>query len=238
MQRLGFDAGDIPLVKKFLSDHPDLEVAGVFTHLTHGEDAREANGPTSQQLKKFNELIQGFPGVRHAHKSATLSVLKDAKIKDGIGARPGISIYGLPHFEGEVGEGLRPVLNWKTAIVALHDVEKGGTVSYSSTWKASRPSRIAALPVGYGDGYSRALSNQGQMLVRGQRVPVVGRVCMDYTMVDVTDLEKEGRIKIGEEVMVIGRQGNEEITAYELAEKIGTISYEVVTGISARVRRE
>ncbi len=237
MQRLGFDAADVGRLKAELKDKPWLKVEGVCTHLTHGEEADQEDGPTHSQLRLFQKLSEGFPGVRHAHKSASLSVLKESD-KGNIGARPGIGIYGLPYDGRQVGEGLRPILTWNTEIVNLHSVEQGQGVSYSSRWVAKRKSTIGVVPMGYGDGYMRSLSNKAFMLCRGMRVPVVGSVCMDYILLDLTDIEGQGKVQAGEHVVVIGRQGSEEISAVELAEAAGTIAYEIVTNISKRVARE
>jgi alanine racemase len=237
MQRLGFDASDLAQLKYELQSRPWLKIEGTCTHLTHGEEAGESGGRTQTQLKRFLELCKDFPGVRHAHKSASLASLGEKK-PQGIGARPGIGIYGLPHDGRLTGAGLKPVLTWKSELINVHTVEKGENASYSARWTAQRRSIVGVLPVGYGDGYMRALSNKGVMLCRGQRVPVVGSVCMDYTLVDLTDLAASGTPKAGEEVVLIGKQGADEIAAVELAELAGTISYEIVTAIGARVARE
>jgi alanine racemase len=127
------------------------------------------------------------------------------------------------------------VLSWKTAIVHLKTVPTGTQVSYGGTWTAGRPTRIATLPVGYADGYSRRFSNRAQVLVRGQRAPVVGRVCMDLCMLDVTDV---AGTMLGDEVVLLGRQGAEEVGAVEVAGWMDSIPYEVLCGIGARVPRE
>lgn len=238
MQRLGFDSEEIPRLKSELQARPWLKIEGVCTHLTHGEDALTPGQPTQKQLAKFLEMTAGFPGVRHAHKSASLAVLKADRPNDGIGARPGIGIYGLPHDGRTAGEGLRPVLTWTTEIVNVHTVEKGESVSYSARWTAPRKSVIGVVPMGYGDGYMRILSNKGVMLCRGKKVPVVGSVCMDYILLDLTDICAEGKVQPGEHVVVLGRQGSEEVSAADIAELAGTIAYEVVTNISRRVARE
>lgn len=234
MQRLGFDASDLAKLKSELAVKKWLTVEGLCTHLTHGQDALE-DGPTRIQLAKFAEMTAGFGGVKHAHKSASLAATQGSKAAD-IGARCGIGIYGLPHDGREAGEGLRPVLTWVTELTHVHTVEKGETASYSGRWTAPRRSRIGVVPLGYGDGYMRVLSNKGQMLCKGVKVPVVGSVCMDYTMVDLTDLKEE--VKAGEPIVVLGRQGTEEISAADIAETADTIAYEIVTQISARVARE
>lgn len=129
---------------------------------------------------------------------------------------------------------LKPVLTLTTNVVQVRRVAPGESVSYNRTFIASRPSRIAVLPIGYADGYSRALSNRGAVLIGGRRAPVVGRVCMDMTMVDVTDIPE---VKPGHEAVLIGRQGNMQITAADLAAWLSTIPYEVLCSIGPRVIR-
>jgi alanine racemase len=129
---------------------------------------------------------------------------------------------------------LKPVLGWKTKILQLKKVPAGTSISYGQTFITQRESLIATLPLGYADGYQRLLSNRSAVLVGAQRAPVVGRVCMDLTMIDVTDIRN---VKQGDEVVLLGRQGNAEISADEIAAWANTISYEILTSISARVPR-
>ncbi len=240
MNRLGFTAGEIPSLQQMLQQSPGLEVTGVCTHLSHGDEIDQPEGYSQTQLKRLHQWTKDFPGVRHAHKSSSLATLARSKIAktDEVGARPGIGLYGLAHDADKTGPGLRPILSWRTHLVRTHAVEKDEAVSYSARWVAPRRSRIGVVPVGYGDGYRRALSNKGEMLYRGQRVPVVGSVCMDYTLIDLTDVCRDEPAQVGEEVVLIGQQGLHEVSALELAEKAGTIVYEVVTGITQRVARE
>jgi alanine racemase len=141
-------------------------------------------------------------------------------------------LYPSPHVSRSLN--LRPVLSLKSRLTRLTRVAPGDSVSYGRTWRANRPSTIALVMCGYADGLPRLLSNRGSMLVRSHRVPIVGRVCMDMCMVDVTDVPDVAQ---GDEVVVIGRQGKAEITAEEVAELCGTISYEILCGIAARVPR-
>ena len=149
--------------------------------------------------------------------------------------RPGIILYGSypsPVFRNLIK--LKPVMTLKTRIGLLKRVPAGEKISYGGTYVTKKESLIATLPIGYADGYNRKLSNQGQVLIRGRRAPVVGRVCMDYIIADVTDIPE---VSLGDEVVLMGRQGREEITAEEIAEKIGTISYEVFCLVGKRVPR-
>jgi alanine racemase len=153
--------------------------------------------------------------------------------------RPGIAIYGLaPSSEilnPRVSE-LKPVLEWKSRITFLKEVPAGTGLSYGHIFHTQQPSLIATIPVGYGDGLSRSLSNNFEVLVRGRRCQQVGHITMDQSLVDVTALR--GQVELGDEVVLIGQQQQERVTADELAGKLGTINYEIVTGIAQRVTRE
>lgn len=240
MCRLGFDEADLARLRAWIGQHPQIHVAGGCTHFTHGDEPERMDGPSQQQLQKLRWMHEGFGGALHAHKSSSLAsyALLGLAKPAGIGARPGISVYGLPHEGALTGPGLRPVLNWATRLTHTHRIRKGETVSYGARWRAERDSIIGVLPVGYGDGLMRTLSGKLHMLFRGQRVPAVGSVCMDYTMVDLTEAIQEGAPQLGEEVVLIGRQGSREIGVLELAQAAGTIPYEVVAGIRSRVARE
>jgi alanine racemase len=149
--------------------------------------------------------------------------------------RPGIMLYGLyPAAWLRGTAALEPVLAWKTAVIHIKRVAAGTPISYGSTWRAPRESVIATLPMGYADGYSRRYSNRAQVLVRGRRANVVGRVCMDMSMADVTDIPD---VRVGDEVVLLGEQGEERISAEELADLAQTIHYEVICAVGARVPR-
>jgi alanine racemase len=149
--------------------------------------------------------------------------------------RPGLMLYGVYPSPSMVDQiSLKPVLVWKTRVLQVKSVPAGSSISYGQTFITERMSQIATLPIGYADGYPRLLSNRGEVLVQGKRAPVVGRVCMDLTMIDVTDI---GEIRQGDEVVLLGRQGDAEISADEMAAWSNTISYEILTSIGARVTR-
>jgi alanine racemase len=168
----------------------------------------------------------------HAANSAAIVRFPDAHFSL---VRPGIMLYGYHTLPDTVpAPDLRPVLSLRTTIAQLRTIPQGRTVSYNGTFVATRPTRIAILPVGYADGYSRQLSHRGSVLIQGRRAPIVGLVCMDMIMVDVTD---HAPVQVGETVTLIGQQGRESIWADEVAGWIGTISYEVLCGIGSRVPR-
>lgn len=147
--------------------------------------------------------------------------------------RPGIALYGYAP-NPDTASDLQPVLSWKTRVVSLREIPPGTTVGYDGTFTAERTTKLALLPVGYADGLSRALSNRGAVLIRGQRAPIAGRISMDHTSVDVTGIPGVER---GDEVVLIGRQGGQTITAADMAQQIGTIPYEVLCDVGARVPR-
>jgi alanine racemase len=151
-------------------------------------------------------------------------------------ARAGIALYGAyPDHDLYDKIDLQPVMSVKTGIVLLKKLLPGQSVSYGCTYTAHEEIKVALLPVGYADGLNRALSNRGEFLVRGRRVPVIGRVCMDWTMIDVTDIDN---VAVGDEVVILGSQDGATITVDELAATLGTISYEIFCSWSSRVRRE
>jgi len=213
-----------------------IEVQGLMTHFA---DADLQNKQfASFQMDRFEALLKALDArgivipVRHAANSAAVIDLRRALFTM---VRPGLMLYGYNPLEvGMHGAGLQPVLSLATRIAFLKNVPPGVPLSYGRTFVTQRDSIIATLPIGYADGYSRALSNRGEALVRGRRVPVAGRVCMDMCMIDVTDVPD---VRVGDAVVLIGSQGNERITADDIAAKTGTIAYEVLCGISSRVPR-
>jgi alanine racemase len=184
----------------------------------------------TETLKRHGHV----PAVRHAANSAALLRCPRAQLDL---VRPGIALFGVEPREG-MCKGLRSVMRVRSEIIALRDVPVGGSVGYGATWKAARPSRIATVPIGYADGLVRALSNKGNLLVRGKRAPIVGAVSMDMTMIDVTDVP--GAV-LGDECCALGPQkgplGEDAITADELARDLGTIPWEILTNVSRRVPR-
>jgi alanine racemase len=189
------------------------------------------------QLKDFREIVSyakrlGLNFTAHSANSSAILHMRDSHLNM---VRPGIMLYGLYPFHGARKEiDIKPVLSWKTKVVFLKNVPKGASISYSRTFVTKRPTVIATLPVGYADGYLIKFSNRADVLIRGKRCRVIGRVTMDMTMVDVT---KVPGVSIGDEAVLIGSQGREKIRAEELANIAGTINYEITCGISCRVPR-
>ncbi|HLN60416.1 MAG TPA: alanine racemase [Symbiobacteriaceae bacterium] len=236
MGRVGVRLHELAEFVRQLRAFPHLEVEGVFTHLA---TADEPENPFAQeQLAEFEEALHLLrdmginPPVIHAAASAATMLLPNSHYDL---VRAGIAMYGLPPDPALTWPAnLRPALTWRTKVGLVKEIRTGQTVSYGCTYRAERSERIASLPVGYADGFPRHLSNKGEVLIQGRRCPVVGRVCMDQTMVRLPD---DVTVSPGDEVVLIGRQGNEVITASDIAQTTGTINYEVVCGISKRVPR-
>ncbi|MBI3563881.1 MAG: alanine racemase, partial [Elusimicrobia bacterium] len=227
MGRIGAGPDAALGVVRHLAALKAVRVQGIYTHLACAEDDAAF---TAEQLKRFRRVVDALsreglrPPLVHAANSAG-AMRRPASRFDLV--RPGLAVYGLfPGFE--------PALTLKSKIVFLKTVPKGATVSYGATWRAKRPTRVATLPIGYGDGYSRALSNRASVLVGGRRCPVIGRVTMDQTMVDVSAVPEA---RVGVDAVLLGRQGGSAVSAGELARLCGTIPYETVTSLSSRVPR-
>jgi len=218
---------------------PEVELDGVLSHLANADV--QGAPQNAAQLELFRRAIATIeehghrPRWRHVTNSAALLGIPDAGAPLVNLVRPGLMLYGLaPASWLDSRAKLSPVLSWKTAITHLKQVPAGAAVSYGSTWVAPRESVVATLPVGYADGYTRLYSSRAQVLVRGKRAPIIGRVCMDMCMADVTDVPGA---ELGDEVVLLGAQGDEQVTAQELADLSGTITYEVLCGVGARVPR-
>jgi alanine racemase len=241
MHRQGIMPEELPLLLDLLAKYPTLRVSGVATHLARADEAEQPEW-TRRQLERFDDMIVMLtkagihPPLRHAANSAAALLWPETRLDM---VRLGIALYGFwpgPAVQQASAAKLtlRPVLTWKTRVAAVKMVPCGGSVGYSGSYVTTRPSRIAVLPLGYYDGYSRALSNLGQVLIHGQRAPVCGRVSMDLMTVDVTDIPA---VQPGDEVVLLGRQGLAEISAEDMATWLGTIHYEVITRINPLIPR-
>jgi alanine racemase len=215
-----------------IGELPGVRVDGVFTHLARAEE--EDPTPSNEQLDRFDAFLDAITPPRWVHTSASGGVAS-LPIRPRVTAvRPGLALYGLdaaPHLARRLV--LRPALTWRSKVHRVADVTAGTGVSYGHEYRLPRDGRIATVPVGYGDGLSRA-SRAARLLVRGQAVPIAGRVAMDHVMLDVTEV---GDVRAGDEVVVIGTQRGATLTADDLASASGTINYEVVTAIKPRVPR-
>jgi alanine racemase len=216
---------------------PTLKIRGLMSHFPRADETDL--GYSLAQLARFKEVIEATQShdiqVRHMANSAAIFQLPQSHFE---AVRPGIALYGLkpaPTMTQPAVRALKPVLEWKSRIILIKEVSGGAGLSYGHGFHAEKPSLIATVPIGYGDGLPHCLSNRIEVLIRGRRCPQVGRITMDMSLIDVTPLR--GNVELGDEVVVIGRQGEEEITADELAVKLGTINYEIVTAISHRVSR-
>lgn len=240
MGRIGVLPDELDSFLDLFSSFPQIHIEGLLSHFASAD--LENRDFTLAQLRRFKDAharmrARGFrPRWRHLSNSA--GVIDLPQVRDGLElnmVRPGIMLYGLyPAAWLRDTVALAPVLAWKTAIIHLKKVAPGTPISYGSTWRAPRESWIATLPIGYADGYSRRYSNRALVLIRGRRAPVVGRVCMDMSMVDVTDVPG---VAVGDEVTLLGSQGGERVSAEELADLAQTLHYEVICGVGARVPR-
>lgn len=244
-----------PLLKRFTPTSP-LKLEGVMTHLFAADEADQRK--TALQFERMSEALRAvtaagiYPDWLNVGSSAALVAGLAERVaalaaRHGMRAmlRPGLALYGVPpRFEPEYDEvpatlaaaraGLKPALSWKTQILGVREIPAGALVGYNGTFVASEPMRIGLVPAGYADGLPRSLGNRFAMLVQGQRAPIVGRICMDHAMLDLTGIPAAGK---GDEVVILGQQGAESIDAYEHADATGSIPWEVFCRIGPRVRR-
>ncbi len=245
MSRLGFNAksGLSDTAKEELKEcfcFENLEYDGVFTHFSTADSQEEndiefCNKQYDNFKKSISELKEIGFSFKYIHCDNSAATLKrDDEFTNLI--RPGIILYGYyPSADIKKEIELTPVLSLKSVVSMVKEIDTGDTVSYGRVFKADRKMKIATVPVGYADGYPRYLSDKGFALIKGTKVPIIGRICMDQMMLDVSDIEN---IKIGDVVTLIGRDGNEKITADDIAKLGNTICYEIICGFTPRVERE
>ncbi len=202
-----------------------------------GEDAGVKGGVSEGQLTKLNSLKLLFPEqIFHALNSSAIFNLAQNNLD--LGARPGLSLYGVkPDSKIGVNPDLRPVMSIKSKLILVRVVKRGEKVSYGGHWEALNDSTIGVVPIGYEDGYFRVLSNKAFMIVNDVLCPVIGTICMDYTLLDLSAAAAVKDIKVGNPVTVMGREKSAEILAADIAKWAATIPYEVLTSVGARVRR-
>lgn len=242
--RQGVEGKELTSLLSLIEECPSVFLEGISTHFANIEDTTD-HSYAQYQLDRFREIENTFLSrkvtIRHSACSAAILLFPETYYEM---VRAGIAMYGLwpskqtkvsCSMKGKKVPELKPVLTWKTKIAQIKNVADDSFISYGCTFRTTRDSIIAVLPVGYYDGYRRAFSNVSHVLIKGRRAPVRGRVCMNITLVDVTDI---GHISLEEEVVLLGRQGGEEISADHLASIAGTINYEIVTGINPNLERK
>ncbi len=238
MGRIGFYPCDESVAKiKQISELPGIEIEGLFTHFATADEADKTY--SHSQMKKYCDFARMLEesGIhiktKHISNSAAITEFEDCRFDM---VRMGIILYGLYPSE-EVDKtkiNLTPAMSIKSSIVYLKTINEGESVSYGRKYTAAKPTRVATVPIGYADGYPRLLSNKGRVLICGKYAPVIGNVCMDQMMVDVSDIPEA---KIGDDVVLVGSQGENAVTFEEVANLSGTINYEVICGIGKRVPR-
>ena len=236
MTRLGLDGSDVAAAGRAIQALGGVTIDGVFSHLASADSVETAS--VRAQMARFRDAVGALAeqGIRprHVHLANSAAVLA-AREAHFTMVRPGLMLYGCapaPHLARRAA--LTPALRLRTAVVQVRRVGAETPVGYGGTFVTARPSVIAVVPIGYADGFHRLNSNRAQVLIRGRRVPVVGRVCMDHTMIDVTDVPE---VAVGDPVVLVGTQGGATITAEDLATWSETIPYEVLTSIGKRVPR-
>jgi alanine racemase len=232
MGRVGVRISEaLPEILK-ITETKNLRVEGLMSHFSDAE-LQDKDFTLSQQksfMKLINELKQKNLSFRYYHMANSAAVLRFPE-SHLTSVRPGIMLYGYGPADKNT---LKPVLTLKSKIIFIKQVPAGTSISYGRTFITKRQSTIATIPIGYADGYNRKLSNCGEVIINGQRAPIIGRVCMDALMVDVTEIPN---VHYDTDVTLIGQHGNEKISAQDIADKIGTISYEILTTLGKRVKR-
>lgn len=252
MNRIGFSIDQSEKLRDYFKKSKKLKLKAVLTHFAQGEDAVSTDGFSFRQMQQFQSAVDYFKDFdiyTHLLNSggiASLAQLKKNNVKNHFlfnqkwGFRPGLMLYGYqpaPNFS-EVN--LKPVMTLKSVVNNIRSIPAGEGVSYGGTWKSTRPSKIAVVPIGYADGVHRLLSNQGHALFAGQLVPIVGRICMDFLMLDVTDVIQDSSVAkwVEEEVVLFGFDEKQQfLSAEKFAEKSQTIVWETLTSVGERVPR-
>lgn len=244
MNRIGLDGDCVESCEQIIRKYVSLLlVEGVFTHLCVADtNIEECRSFTFEQIRKFRAVANrvadlNLPYVHCCNSAGGLFYLNDSDDFEGIGGivRLGIILYGLkPDDTNLLPKGIRPAMTWKTVVSLVKAVSPGESIGYGCTFKAEKKMMIATITTGYADGLNRLLSNRGFVMIDGKRAPIVGRICMDQTLIDVTDIPD---IKMGDEVVIMGECGGLTYTADDMARDLGTIGYEVVCNITKRVQR-
>ena len=234
MERIGIHHYNAETLFETALQCPSIEVEGVFSHFASADDPDLTFARL--QLERFSDALDFYTRhnlpkpKQHIANSAAILALPEAHLDL---VRPGLLLYGVAPTTEPPAIELRPVLSWRTEVIYFKVVEAGNPVSYGGTWAPTHPTRVVTLPVGYADGYRRALSNQAQVIINNNRHNVVGRVCMDQTMVDIGTTSAYN----GDQAILIGASGDHKISVQDLAQWSDTIPYEILTAITARVPR-
>jgi alanine racemase len=244
MNRIGID-GDAPETCERIIRHYSnmLNINGIFTHLCVADSSKESDVAfTHAQLNKFKDVADRLADmhlsyVHCCNSAAGLFYLDDSPFYDSIGkiVRLGIVLYGLkPDVTNEIPQGIAPALSWKSVISMVKSIQAGESIGYGRTFIADKEMTVATVATGYADGLDRHLSNSGHVLINGHQAPIIGRICMDQTLVDVTNIPS---VKMGTHAIILGKSGNLSYDADDMASDLHTIGYEVLCQLSKRVQR-
>ncbi len=230
LRRFGAMPGEAVGLAEYCRSLPGVSVEGLFTHMANADEQDDSFAET--QLGRFQVVAEALDWIPYRHAANSATALRRPELRFE-GVRIGLALHGLPP-PNTPDPGLRPTLSLKARVARVVTVAKGEGVAYGLTWRAPEDSRLALVPVGYADGWRRALGNRGEVLIGGKRCPVRGRMMMDQFLVDVTHLE---RVAEGDEAVLLGEQGGEQITADDVAALESTISWEVLAGLTGRLPR-
>ncbi|PKK83695.1 MAG: alanine racemase [candidate division Zixibacteria bacterium HGW-Zixibacteria-1] len=243
--RQGVEESRLPGIIEIIKKHPGLNLKGVSTHFANIEDTTN-HEYANNQLKQFNRLVSAIrahglkPVYRHTACSAALLLFDDTKFEL---VRPGIAFYGLwpsketylsYRLQGGSNNILSPILTWKTRIIQIKEVPSDAFIGYGCTYRTTSKTRLAILPIGYYEGYDRSLSNLAYVLIKGKRAPVRGRICMNLAMVDITDIKG---VRLEDEVVLLGSDQKEKVTADQIADWAKTVNYEIISRINGNIPR-
>lgn len=227
LNRLGINEDEIKTALKLIKVN-DINLEGIATHFATA-DVEPNNTKYKQQLALWQNIAKQITSqmdIKYVHAANSSTILKGLGPEVGVMHRPGMAIYGLSPVVSQ-RKALKPILRWEAEIVHINTIQKGETVSYGATWRARRKTTLAVIPIGYYDGLDRGLSNCGQVLINNTLCPIIGRICMDMTMIDITDLKQT--VKVGQAITIID---DNQVSAYNLASMIDTIPYEVLARLN------
>lgn len=232
MNRTGITLQELPRLLEQIKKYPNIKVEGIYTHMSSADTDSEY---TKMQIKEFENAVElvkkYFDSIKYVHMSASNGLLKFPEAHFNL-VRPGMIMYGYESGDGILDEiNLEPICKLKSKITFLKTVEKDTSIGYSRSYKTNKKTKIATIPIGYGDGLKRCLSNIGEVFINGVKAPIIGKICMDSFMVDVTNVPE---VKLGDDVWI---WDNENITVYDIAAQCNTSAYEIISTISDRIPR-